>query len=333
MKMKCPEWMNPTQKIEFYNVPENEKHYLYGTRGGWVKDTRNPILTDKYGVLFDVAVLQDDGKFKMWLSWRTQVCIAYSESSDGITWTAPIEVLKPIPSSSWEAHELNRPTVIKKDGLYKMWYSGQMLPYREAGYSSIGYAESEDGIHWRRLAEQPVMTYDTPWEAHSIMCPHVIFDNADNLYKMWYSGGNNHEPDAIGYAESEDGLHWRKYAENPVLEKSAENPWEQYKVLASYVLKHDDWFYMFYIGHMHEERASVGLARSRDGKTNWIKHPANPLIAPDKNSWDDLSVYKPCVLRVDNQWMMWYNGAKWDKDLWAIEQIGIAYLNHADFGF
>lgn len=51
-------------------------------------------------------------------------------------------------------------------------------------------------------------------------------------------------------------------------------------MVAPCVIKDDDWFYMFYVGHLHEERAQVGLARSRDGKTNWEKHPENPLICP-----------------------------------------------------
>jgi predicted GH43/DUF377 family glycosyl hydrolase len=268
----------------------------------------------------------------MWLSWRTKVSIAYCESADGIHWSAPVVVLSPLAGSDWEGDELNRPTVIQKDGIYHMWYSGQMQPYMEDGLSSIGYATSKDGLHWERPHQRPVMTYDQPWEEHAVMCPYVIFDDEDQNYKMWYSGGSNHEPDAIGYAESADGIHWEKYPQNPILAKSAQHQWEQHKALGSYVLKHDGWYYMFYIGHMHEERASVGLARSRDGKTQWKKHRSNPLIAPDRDGWDALSVYKPCVLRVKDRWMLWYNGARFDETLWAIEQIGVAYLYTGNFG-
>ena len=84
--------------------------------------------------------------------------------------------------------------------------------------------------------------------------PHVLFDEEDQLYKMWYAAGCNHEPDAIGYASSPDGIHWEKYEGNPVLSGDKAHLWEQHKVVAPCVIKEKGWFYMFYVGHLHEER-------------------------------------------------------------------------------
>lgn len=155
-----------------------------------------------------------------------------------------------------------------------------------------------------------------------------------HLEILKHAGGTDaFEPIAIGYAESEDGITWEKFADNPVLEPDKNNRWEQHKVCACHVLKHDGWYYMFYIGHMHEERAQVGMARSRDGITGWEKHPQNPIIAPDAGTWDGLSVYKPYVLWDGEKWVMWYNGARYDENIWCVEQIGVAYLRQKDFGF
>ena len=33
---------------------------------------------------------------------------------------------------------------------------------------------------------------------------------------MWYSGGDQYEPNAIGYATSRDGLKWSKHENNPI---------------------------------------------------------------------------------------------------------------------
>ena len=41
------------------------------------------------------------------------------------------------------------------------------------------------------------------------MCPHVIWDEEMKLFRMWYSGGEQYEPNAIGYATSPDGLPMR----------------------------------------------------------------------------------------------------------------------------
>ena len=331
MNIKAPESFTSAQRIAFYDCPENKKHYLYSTRGGWVKEASNPVLGGKFGTCFDMALLKEEGIYKMWFSWRPKRSIAYTESEDGMHWSDPVSVLDPVPGSSFEADEVNRPIVIRRNGMYQMWYSGQMRPYMEDGVSVLVYAESKDGMHWEKRI--PVLAPDQAWEQHSVMCPHVLFDEEEKKYKLWYSAGCNHEPDAIGYAESFDGIHWTKHPGNPVLEKDPNNEWEQHKVVACQVLKLHDWYYMFYVGHMHEERASIGLARSRNGIDGWEKHPQNPLIAPEPEGWDAVSIYKPFVLWDEDHWTLWYNGAAYDEETWVFEQIGIARLYQEDFGF
>jgi hypothetical protein len=36
------------------------------------------------------------------------------------------------------------------------------------------------------------------------MCPHVLWDEGPAV-RMWYSAGEQYEPNAIGYATSSDG--------------------------------------------------------------------------------------------------------------------------------
>lgn len=315
----------------FWDTPENLKLYAYGTTDGWRKEKENPVLGGKFGTCFDLSVMEEDGKYKMWFSWRPKECIAYSESADGINWSDPIEVLRPNEDSWWDCDELNRPSVIKVNGIYKMWYSGQVQPYTNEGKSYIGYAQSLDGIHWERFTE-PVMQPDQPWEKKALMCPHVIFEEESKTYKMWYSGGGNHEPDALGYAESKDGFHWKKFDGNPILQKEDGIAWERDKVAACHVLKWKDYYYMFYIGFIHVDRASIGLARSKDGITNWERYEKNPIIAPDIGGFDEKAVYKPYVLKCDTSWIMWYNGAKYvpNSEEFVLEQIGVAYLDREE---
>ena len=335
MNRKAPEGMSSAERIAFYDCEENKVLYQYGTSGGWKKYRNNPVFGGgETGTCFDVTLLLEEdtqGKplFRMWFSWRTRKAIGYTESSDGLQWKEPSEVLSVTPGSKWDGDEVNRPSVVFHNGRYMMWYSGQMRPYMEDGRSVIGMAESEDGIRWKKRT-RPVMIPDQKWELQAVMCPHVIYDEEDSLFKMWYAAGCNHEPDAIGYAESADGIHWEKYPGNPVLCPDGTKLWEQHKVVAPCVIKENGWFYMFYVGHLHEERAQVGLARSRDGIRGWEKHPENPLICPDEGAWDSVAVYKPFVLKVGEGWMMWYNGAEYDEPIWVQERIGAAYLNHKD---
>lgn len=330
--LQAPEGLSNRERREFYDVPENVKQYIWGTRGGWRKYPGNPVLGGELGTCFDMSILWDDGVFKMWFSWRPHRCIAYCESPDGINWSTPIKVLEPRVDSDWEADEVNRPSVVKVGSRYQMWYSGQMNPYQVGGVSVIGYAESNDGLHWDRR-DRPVLVSDQEWENNAIMCPSVLFDESEQFYRMWYSAGNNHEPEAIGYASSKDGVNWVKHEANPVFTSNPEAIWEQHKVCGSHVLKHQGYYYMFYIGHFHEERAHIGVARSKDGVTNWERHPDNPIIAPDPGAWDSVSIYRPYVLRHKDKWILWYNGARYDDEIWVMEEIGIALLEGDDFGF
>lgn len=311
-----------------FDTPENMATYYWGTHAGWVKYDKNPILGGEYGTCFDISVLKKNNLYRMWFSWRRESSIGYCESLDGVHFSEPKVVLSALPKSDWEGDEINRPSVLYVDGIYKMWYSGQMMPYLEGGTSHIGYAESTDGIHWNRVQATPVLSPEMSWEETSIMCPDVHYDAEKKCYKMWYSAGCNHEPNAIGYAESPDGIHWKKYENNPIFTACPSCRWEAKKVAACQIIRQNGWYYMLYIGYHHEQRGSIGIARSRDGITNWERSLQNPIIAPTKGTWDQKSVYKPYALWDNDHWILWYNGADYDFSFFDCvhEQIGAAYL-------
>ncbi len=298
------------------------KASLNNTSGGWVKFKANPVLGGELGTVFDVSVLKDGEIFRMWLSWRPKASIALAESKDGIHWTKPIVVLGPNETTGWE-DRVNRPVVIKHSGKYYMWYTGQT-----DNNSYIGYAVSPDGRNWTRASERPVLSPDLPWEKVAVMVPHVIWDDNEQIYKMWYSGGDQYEPDAIGYATSRDGYAWTKNLE-PVFLPSKGSGWDSLKVTGSQVLYIEGWYVMFYIGFKDVDHAMIGLARSRDGISNWQRYASNPIIKPGGYmSWDHDAVYKPFAIRSNDRWYLWYNGRRG-----VTEQIGLAIHEGTDLKF
>lgn len=306
-----------------------------GTNGGWKKYEGNPVLGGDLGTCFDISVLEVEDEIWMYFSWRPKASIALSKSKDGIHFSDPVIVLNPKPEreDGWE-DIVNRISVVYKDGIYHMWYTGQYLtflkkrPGQELSESHIFYATSKDGIHFERYSDMPVIMEEYEWELQNMMCPNVIWNDEINKYQMWYSAGEQNEPNAIGYAESEDGVHWIKFEGNPIFTKNTDHKWEQHKVAGCNVFRFDGWYYMFYIGYETEEYAQIGMARSKDGKTNWIRSSLNPIIAPDPEGFDASACYKPFVIFRDNKWMLWYNGRNG-----GFEQIALATNQNEKFDF
>ena len=207
----------------------------------------------------------------MWLSWRPKQSIALVESKDGIHWSEP-----PRSSSAhdqetgWE-DDINRPVVLKRADGYHMWYTGQAN-----GHSWIGYATSPDGMTWKRMSDKPVLSPEKPWERWRSCARTCSGSRQAKLFRMWYSGGEQYEPNAIGYATSPDGLPWTKHAGNPVFSADPNMPWEQARRRAARSCKRGDWYMMFYIGFRDMHHAQIGLARSQGRHHRLAAPPGQP---------------------------------------------------------
>ncbi len=294
------------------------------TAGGWRKYEKNPVLGGgKLGTMFDISVLREGREYWMYVSWRPKRSLALVRSTDGIRWGDPVIVLGPNAATKWE-RDVNRMSVVKRPDGYHMWYTGQ-----SGERSWIGRATSTDGVTWKRTSDKPVLSPEAKWEGVAVMCPHVIWDAGRKRFVMWYSGGEQYEPDAIGCATSPDGVHWRKHPSNPVFRADPARRWEQDKVTACQVIRRGEWYVMFYIGFEHKHLARIGLARSRDGITNWQRHPANPILSPGEDTWDGASCYKPFAVfaKESDRWLLWYNGRN------RGEQIGLALHDGEDLGW
>lgn len=291
----------------------------------WQKHPENPVLGPGYCLqaVFDCCVIPVDDRLRMWLSWRDLRSIAYTESADGAHWLGPRIVLEVDPKIEWEQDNVNRPHVLQVGDTWYMWYTGQN---RETKRSAIGLAVSKDSEHWERIGGNPVLEPTDGWEKNNVMCPHVLYE--DGIFRMWYSGGEMYEPDAIGYAESKDGIEWSRTPANPVIHPTA--GWESDRATAACIVRRPNDYLAFYIGFANGfEDTRIGLARSQDGIHNWERYPGNPIVAPGPaGSWEDCNVYKPYVVRFRDRWYMWYNASRFSD---RREQIGLCTTEEIDF--
>jgi predicted GH43/DUF377 family glycosyl hydrolase len=313
----------------YFKSKYNETHT--SVYGGWRKYEKNPVILPHWGETFDPSINKLPDRYRLYYSWRQVRSIACSDSFDGFHWTKPILCL-PYDLSTGFEEEVNRQTVVYKNGKFQMWYNGQVLGHLGMGdgLSVLMYAESNDGIHWEKKSEPVLRGIDNTWECGNILCPHINWDNELQKYRMWYSAGEFYDPILIGYAESSDGFNWERNPNNPIFKPIYENLHERERVGGSAVVKDPDgWHYMFYISYEDAHKSTISIARSLDGITNWERHPENPIIATGpSDSWDSEAIFKPCVLHEKGRWLLWYNGGNV-----GVEHIGMAIHDGDDLGF
>src|SRR5271166_1747600 len=294
------------------------------------KSLSNPVLGPRLGSYFDVSVLAEAGGYRMWFSWRAKNVLAHVSSTDGVSWSDPPTIVME-RRSSWRlrlqdklgllryrdrCREVSRPSVIYRSGVYHLWFC------EHYHHVFISYATSKDGLRWK-IVRRAVLTPDREWEKNAVMCPCVLYDEDEKLFKMWYSGGEQYEPDSIGYATSENGTVWRKHSHHPMFTPNPTLEWEKSRVTAMHVMRTAGAYYGFYIGFREGfEKSCIGVAKSLDGINDWRRYEGNPIVTPAAgDAWDDCNVYKPYVIRDGRRWLLWYNASRTTDRL---EQIGLA---------
>jgi predicted GH43/DUF377 family glycosyl hydrolase len=222
----------------------------------WTRYSGNPVFTatagswDELGASIPV-VLQDGNTLHMWYLGGPGPDggrFGYATSEDGIHWNRHPSPVFESAAGGWYRDAILPGTVIKEKGIFKMWFSGsigslqQSTPTTE---NSIGYATSPDGINWKVYdnpattdspyqSSDPVLKHGAPgeWDFTSALTPTVIKTRCG--YEMWYTGENLSAAEQhIGYAFSQDGIHWVKHPQNPVLTM---DPWNISLVFPSVIL-------------------------------------------------------------------------------------------------
>ena len=175
------------------------------------KFARSPILernSEEPFVRSATTVIADGGIYRMWyvsaLEWTSvgekpypKYVIRHAESKDAIEWRSTKGLCIDFIDSS--EFGFGRPWVEKNGNTYKMWYSirSRSQPYR------IGYAESKDGLNWKRLdAELSLPRSENGWDSEMICYP-ALFQT--NSHRAMLYNGNQHGKTGFGYALVEEG--------------------------------------------------------------------------------------------------------------------------------
>jgi predicted GH43/DUF377 family glycosyl hydrolase len=215
---------------------------------------------DDCGVMPSCVVTRGGIKYLYYCGWNTSTtvryrnCIGLAVSEDGgVTFRRAFE--GPILDRTRdEPHLVVTPHVIVEGGVWRMWYCGGTEWKIVNGVAEpqylIKYAESQDGINWRR-ENRVVIHYKD--ESEAIGRPVVVHENG--VYKMWYSyrsiDGYRTDRDKsyhIGYAESKDNVVWQRKDDQAGLALSDEG-WDSEMAAYPYVVDCEGGRYMFYNGN------------------------------------------------------------------------------------
>lgn len=195
------------------------------------------------------------------------VAIGLATSSDGKefvrAYAGPV-----LERTAEEPHLCTAPWVLVENGVWRMWYCAglgwEVVDGRPEPLYHIRYTESPDGVRWSRPG-LVCIDLRRPREA-GIGRPSVVLDG--NRYRMWFSVRGNRDyrrpgetSYRIGYAESDDGLQWRRDDDLAGIAPSADG-WDSEMIEYPSVYAREGNWYMFYNGNGFG-RSGFGYAVAR----------------------------------------------------------------------
>ena len=185
--------------------------------------SKEPVLSkgelgtfDDSGTMGCCILNKGSKQYLYYIGWNLGVTVPFRNSiglaiskNNGMTYqrayNGPI-----IDRTKDEPHFTASNCVIEDNGIYKIWYlscTGWMdVDGKKVHNYHIKYAESYDGINWKRDGIVAI-DYKDEYE-YALSVPRVIKENG--VYKMWFSSrGTKYIPTyRIRYAESNDGIKW-----------------------------------------------------------------------------------------------------------------------------
>ena len=219
---------------------------------------------------------------------------------------------------SWESSGTFNPTVVTHDGKFVMLYRAQ----DHAGTSRLGYAESNDGLHFTRRAE-PVLSPEADYEKDGgVEDPRLV--KFGDTYYLTYTGYNKKDAQ-LCLATSADLIHWeRKGVILPAYKGNWNVGWTKSGAIVSE--KIDGKYWMYFLGTSADHTDQTGLAYSTD-LLHWTEATSQPVLPKRPGKFDSRVVEPgpPPILTKDGIVLV-YNGAD-DK---LVYRTAIAIFDRTD---
>lgn len=214
----------------------------------------------------------------------------------------PDPVLSRGKKGEWDSVDLLNPSVVKIDNTYYNYYSGY-----DGSVWKTGLATSHDGVNWTKHESNPVLDLsENGFDTQYIAANGAAVEFNGKVY-YYYQAMDDNGVTQIGLATSDDGVSFTK-KEVPVLSLGESGTWDALAVADPYVINHEGYLIMYYLGMNELGIQRLGVAKSTDG-INWEKSVANPILdVGSKGSFDMNGLGEPSVIYNAPYFYMIYTG-------------------------
>ena len=226
-------------------------------------------------------------------------------------------IISPI-GATWESAGTFNPAAIRLKGKTVLLYRAQ----DSNGTSRLGYASSDDGVHFTRRAE-PVLSPEAPYEANGgVEDPRLI--QIGKIFYLTYTGYNKKDAQ-LCLASSRDLIHWtRKGVLLPAYQGNWNKGWTKSGAIVSRKINGKYW--MYWLGTSADNKDEMGLSFSSD-LIHWTEATKTPVLARRPGKFDERVVEPgPPPLVTKQGIVLIYNGA----DEHLVYRTGIAIFDRND---
>lgn len=217
-----------------------------------------------------------------------------------VQWSSPTPLIAPSGEGAASAGTFN-PAAVLRNG-------ETILLYREQdrhGTSRIGYASSNDGIHFR-IRPDPVLSPEADYEKDGgVEDPRVV--EIDGTYYLTYTGYNKKDAQ-LCLATSRDLIHWqRRGVILPAYKGNWNTGWTKSGSIVPEKIGGKYW--MYYLGTAPDKRDYMGIASSND-LLHWNDASKQPVLQRRPGAFDSRVMEPgPPPIITDAGILLLYNGA------------------------
>lgn len=220
--------------------------------------------------------------------------------------------------TTWESAGTFNPAVVLHNGKIVAVYRAQDA----AGTSRLGYAESQDGIHFTRRPE-PVLAPEADYEKDGgVEDPRL--QRFGDTYYLTYTGYNKRDAQ-LCLAISPDLIHWeRKGVILPAYKGNWNKGWTKSGAIVPERI--DGKYWMYWLGTAADKTDQMGLSHSTD-LIHWTEATETPVLPRRPGKFDSRVVEPgPPPILTSSGIVLIYNGA----DDHLVYRTGVAVFDSHD---